>query len=134
VRCLQANGIIAELGRFKYKTIRCHSCQTDNIHYEEKETDVAISVRMLELLFTEKADTVVLVSGDTDLAPAVRTAQQLFSTKEICFAFPYKRKNSELAKMVTCHFRIRSKQFLKHQLPDPVVLSSGRKIYKPKEW
>lgn len=134
VECLQSTGIIAELGRFKYKTVHCPSCHVDNPHYEEKETDVAISVRMLELFFTDKADTVVLVSGDTDLAPAVRTAQNLFPTKEVCFAFPYKRKNSELAKIVAKHFRIRSNQYLKHQLPDPVVLPTGRTIHKPPEW
>jgi hypothetical protein len=88
----------------------------------------------MELLFTDKADTVVLVSGDTDLAPAVRTAHKLFPAKEICFAFPYKRKNSELAKMVARHFRIRSSQYLKHQLPDPVSLPSGRVIRKPSSW
>lgn len=134
VQCLQATGVTAELGRFKYKTVRCPSCRTDNPHYEEKETDVAISVRMLELFFTDKSDMVVLVSGDTDLAPAVRTAQNLFPAKEICFAFPYKRKNSELAKMVANHFKIRSKQLLKHQLPDPFVLPTGREIRKPREW
>lgn len=134
VQCLQSTGVIAELGRFKYKTVRCPSCQTNNPHYEEKETDVAISVRMLELFFTDKADTVVLLSGDTDLAPAVRTAKNLFPAKEICFAFPYKRKNSELAKMVENHFKIRSKQLLKYQLLDTVVLPTGRKIDKPRQW
>jgi len=134
VQCLQSTGVIAELGRFKYKSVHSPSCQIESPHYEEKETDVAISVRMLELFFRDKADTVVLVSGDTDLSPAVQTAQNLFPTKEICFAFPYKRKNSELAKMVAKHFRIRSNQFLKHQLPNPVVLPSGREIQKPREW
>jgi uncharacterized LabA/DUF88 family protein len=37
--------------------------------HEEKETDVAIATKMFELLHTGVCDTVVIVSGDTDLSP-----------------------------------------------------------------
>lgn len=134
VECLQSTGVISELGRFKVKHVYCRTCRQNNKHYEEKETDVAISVSLLELLFKDAADTIVLVTGDTDLAPAVRTAQRLFPTKELCFAFPYKRQNSELQKMVRRHFKIKGREYVKHQLPDPVVLPSGRKISKPSTW
>jgi len=130
VECLQSSGIIPELGRFKVKYVYCRTCQQRNQHYEEKETDVAISVRLIELLLKDEADILVLVTGDTDLAPAVRTAQRLYPTKEICFAFPYKRQNSELEKMVRRHFKIHKREYRKHQLPDPFVLPGGRKIRK----
>ena len=134
VECLQSTGVTVELGRFKKKHVYCGTCRQNNKHYEEKETDVAISATLLELLFRDAADIIVLVTGDTDLAPAVRTAQRLFPTKELCFAFPYKRQNSELQKMVRRHFKIRGREYLKHQLPNPVVLPGGRKITKPSSW
>ena len=88
-------------------------------------------MKLVEILLQDEADTVVLVTGDTDLAPAVRTASRMFPSKEICFAFPYKRKNKELAKLVSKHFYIRKERYLAHQFSDPVILPSGRKVAKP---
>lgn len=102
--------------------------------YEEKETDVAIAVKLLEIFVKDVCDTAVLVTGDTDLAPAVRTANQLFSGKKIIFAFPYKRKNQELAKLAPDSFEIKKKQYVKHQFDDPFVLSDGTAIHKPAKW
>ena len=132
--CLKATGVIPILGRFKFKTVRCHRCMIDNPHYEEKETDVAISMKLIELLHDDQADTIVLVTGDTDLAPAVRTASCLFPAKEICFGFPYRRGNKELERLVSKHFSIRKERYARHQLPSPFVLPSGRSVSKPQEW
>lgn len=132
--CLTAKGVKVELGRFKYKTVWCNTCKTDHVHYEEKETDVAISIKVLELFHLDACDTIVLVTGDTDLAPCVRTAARLFPTKEVCFAFPYKRKNKELAQITSKSFRIRKEQYIAHQFSDPYVLPSGRSISKPNDW
>jgi uncharacterized LabA/DUF88 family protein len=134
LECLQATGVIPLLGRFKFKTVHCRTCNRDNPHYEEKETDVAISVKLMEILLKDEADTVVLVTGDTDLAPAVRTAAVLFPSKQICFAFPYRRKNNELAQLVSKHFQIRKERYPAHQFPDPVVLPNGKSVSKPKGW
>ncbi|MHC1725658.1 MAG: NYN domain-containing protein [Syntrophobacteraceae bacterium] len=85
IRCLESTGIVVELARFKAKEIWCPFCNKQIIRHEEKETDVAISVKLMELLFFDKCDTAVLMTGDTDLAPAVRTAKRLFPNKRICF-------------------------------------------------
>jgi hypothetical protein len=134
LECLATTGIVPILGRFKYKTVHCHTCKRDNPHYEEKETDVAISMKLVELFHQDEADTVVLVTGDTDLAPAVRIASSLFPSKQICFAFPYRRKNKELAGLVSKHFRIHRERYVAHQLPDPMTLTSGRQVSKPSVW
>ncbi len=134
IRCLQSTGVITQLNRFKKKSIVCPICKKKHNKYEEKETDVAIAVKLLELLVTNSCDTVVLVTGDTDLAPAVRVADRLFPLKRVVFAFPYKRKNKELAKLSPGSFTISKEQYTKHQLPDPFVLSIGVKINKPSKW
>jgi len=134
LEALKSTGVIPIMGRFKPKTVHCRRCRADSTHYEEKETDVAISVKIGELFTLDQADTIVLVTGDTDLAPAVRTSVRLFPTRQICFAFPYKRKNKELAQLVSRSFLIRKERYAAHQFPNEVSLSSGRVIRKPSEW
>lgn len=134
IRCLQATGVIAELNRFKKKSMLCPSCKHRFNRYEEKETDVAVAVKLLELFIVDSCDVVVLVTGDTDLAPAFRTASKLFIGKKVVFAFPYKRKNQELAKLAPGSFEIKKEQYVKHQFPDPYVLPDGSKVPKPSGW
>lgn len=134
IDCLRSTGVHIHLGRFKSKTVWCRSCKTNNMHYEEKETDVAISVKLMELLHTDACDSVVLVTGDTDLAPAVRTAAREFPANTVRFAFPYKRKNKELAQLTGNSFVIRKKRYAANQLSDPFVLPNGRTITKPQNW
>jgi hypothetical protein len=101
---------------------------------EEKETDVAIAAKMFELLHTGQANAIVLVSGDTDLLPAIRTARSLFPSAEICVLFPFKRHNAELKRAVRRSFKVRREQYSRHQLPDPIVLPNGHQIHKPSKW
>jgi len=134
VRAIESTGVIAEMSRFKAKEIRCPFCGKMNIRHEEKETDVAIAAKLFEIFATDACDTAVLVTGDTDVAPAVRTAARLFPGKRVCFAFPYQRKNKELAQLVKTCFHLRKEAYAKHQLPDPVVLPDGTSLAKPPAW
>ena len=74
------------------------------------------------------------MSGDTDLAPAVRTAKQLFPKKHLFFAFPYNRKNNQLSQLAPGSFTIGGRQYTKHQYPDPYILSTGKSVSKPASW
>ncbi|MEL6771418.1 MAG: NYN domain-containing protein [Bacteroidota bacterium] len=134
LHCLRETGVQVHLNRFKKKTTRCAVCSAKNKHYEEKGTDVALAVKLLELLIRDACATVVLVTGDTDLAPAVRAAQSLFPQKRVAFAFPYKRKNKELAKLAPDSFVIGAKQYVQHQLADPFRLANGTQLAKPPTW
>ena len=131
--CLRSTGVKIELARFKKKTIICDQCRRVIVRHEEKETDVAIAARLLESFQSDECDTAMLVTGDTDIAPAVRTAQRLFPDKTIGFAFPFGRKNKELAQLVPLSFQISKNQYLKNQFP-PVVEISGRVLHKPDKW
>lgn len=101
---------------------------------EEKETDVAIAAKMFELLHTGAAEVIVLVSGDTDLLPAIRTARRLYPAVQIAVCFPFRRHNADLKQAVARSFKVRKEQYARHQLPDPVVLPSGRLLHKPPKW
>lgn len=133
IKCLRETGISVQLSRFKEKTIT-DSQGRKSIRHEEKETDVAIASQLFEVLHTGICDCVVIVTGDTDLAPAVRTAKRLFPNKHIVFAFPYNRKSEELAKLAPGSFKIRKGNYIKHQFQNPFKLSDGTKISKPSSW
>jgi uncharacterized LabA/DUF88 family protein len=132
-KCLEATGIITQMGKFKPKEILCTNCHRKFWRYEEKETDVAIAVKLCEILEKGASDTVMVMTGDTDIAPAIRTAQQIHPKRVILCAFPYKRKNKELAQLTKC-FKIRQDRYIKYQLPNPFVLPDGSIINKPTTW
>jgi uncharacterized LabA/DUF88 family protein len=134
IRCLEATGITCQLNRFKAKTINCPYCRRDFLRHEEKETDVAISIKLIELFHRDECDTIVLLTGDTDIAPAVRTSLILFPDKEIWFAFPYKRTNHELKKLVNRSIKISKDHYTRYQLPSPFTLPDGTQITKPSRW
>ncbi len=135
IEALKSTGVRVELGRFKFKEVWCNVCKQKRPAYEEKETDVAIACRLLEIFDADQCDIAVLVTGDTDLAPAVRTAQALYPEKSIFFAFPFARQNQELQKLIPGHtFKLKSPRYLQHQFPDPLVLPGGRALTKPARW
>jgi hypothetical protein len=103
------------------------------ITHEEKETDVAIACKLLELLCQSKCEVAILLTGDTDIAPAIRTAKTLYPTAKVGVAFPFKRHNRDLEKLVTLHIRISAELYQKHQFPDPVTVGT-KYIQKPASW
>lgn len=59
------------LGRFRRRSRRCPICKKIYVAHEEKETDVAIAVRIVELAVSRGCECRVVVTGDTDILPAV---------------------------------------------------------------
>lgn len=120
MRCLLGTGVQVYLSHFKRR--------------REKETDVAMASRLFEVCYEDLADCIVLVTGDTDLAPAIRTCQRLFPKKTLVFALPYLRANAELRRLAPGSFKIRAKTYFANQFSDPLVLRDGTAIAKPADW
>jgi uncharacterized LabA/DUF88 family protein len=134
IACLGATGVTVEpLGKFKKKPTRCRHCNKGMKLREEKETDVALGVKLLELLHNQTAEQVVLVTGDTDVAPAVRAAHRMFPGATVCFAFPWDRRNDELSKCVKTCIQITREAYVRHQLDDPHVVGA-KSFAKPASW
>ena len=57
-----------QVADFKRKSFSCPHCGRGSERFEEKETDVALGVKAIELLHLGACDTLVIVSGDTDFA------------------------------------------------------------------
>jgi uncharacterized LabA/DUF88 family protein len=120
LQCLRATGVEVVLGQLKRR--------------KEKETDVAIASMLFRLCHQNAADSIALITGDTDLAPAVQTCRDLFPEKSILFIFPFRRVNDALRTLAPKSFKISVKAYLSHQLPDPLVLPDGTSLRKPPSW
>ncbi len=128
-------------GNFKRKRIRCtHSqCTYQGNRFfetrEEKHTDVNIAVYMLDDAYQEACDQIVLVSGDSDLVPAVKIVRSRFPAMRI-FAYvaaehPTRGFAAELRSVSHKHNTI-PLNLLKHaQFPDPVQDGRGGLLHKP---
>ena len=131
IAALEATGVSILEGRFKEGRTWCKHCRKEHSRWEEKESDVALALRVLEVFHSEQADAVMLVTGDTDLVPAVLTARRLFPGRLIYTVFPYKRKNNELAKASHRSFNLKPATYARCQLPETVELPGGRTVKKP---
>ena len=134
IDCLLATGVRVELGHFKPKRVLCPVCGLRIVRYEEKETDVAIGTRLLELAVSGECDAIVIVSGDSDLAPALRAARRCRARLRLLACFPYHRRSKELAALADRCFKLRKERYVAHQLADPVDLTDGRRIARPANW
>jgi uncharacterized LabA/DUF88 family protein len=75
----------------------------------------------------------VIISGDSDLVPAVKAVKQNFPHKKVISIFPAGRKSDDLERHVDTSFKATNKKYLVHHLPDPFVLANYQ-ISKPHVW
>ncbi|MEX2535824.1 MAG: NYN domain-containing protein [Trueperaceae bacterium] len=135
IRCVEDTGIQVVLGRFKQAGTRvCSICGHNSTRYEEKETDVAVASHLIEHFVNGDCDCAMIVTGDTDIAAGVKVAKRLFPAKKIGFVFPFKRQNDELKNLADYSYKVKSKLYLNHQLPNPFTLKNGTQIVKPGHW
>lgn len=134
VRALESTGIKAEIGQFKPKDVFCTKCKKVMVRHEEKETDVAIGVRLVELVVTDQCEVAVVVTGDTDIVPAIKTAKRLAASKRVCVIAPYKRANAELKQQADQYFKLKAESYEPFLFPDEIPLPSGQKLTKPLTW
>lgn len=134
IRCLEESGVEVHFGSYKSHRRKCVACNAPSFFHEEKETDVAIAIHALDLAQRGACERIVIVSGDTDLAPAVRMANLRHYAVPIVFAFPWKRKNNELEQLAQGSFKISAKLYPSHQFPDPFIAKDGSQHPKPPSW
>jgi uncharacterized LabA/DUF88 family protein len=101
---------------------------------KEKQTDVNIAIGIVSDALHNEYDTALLISGDTDLIPAMDYVRQNCAGKIVSVLFPPARKNDEMSGAATGSSIIGRKKLKDHQLPDVVIGKYGSKVYKPIEW
>lgn len=122
-------------GRYQRKDILCRSCGHVRPHYEEKETDVNIAVRIVEDAAKGASDSVLVISADSDLIPAITTAKRLNPALFIAAAFPPGRYSAHLQRLMPASFHIGKSKINNAQLPSVVSdPTTGRTFRRPAKW
>jgi len=136
ITVLEDTGVIVQLGRFKKKEIKYtkHNKVNVTIHkHEEKETDVAIGVKLFELMHNN-ADAVALVTGDTDLCPAIKAVKNNFPNKKVINILPFRSISRQLSQLCDQKSKTKEGRYLNNQLPSKITLKNGEVIEKPVNW
>ena len=81
-----------------------------------------------------ECDAAVLVTGDSDVAPAVHMALRHYPSTPVYCCFPFNRQSLELKALARKSFKVAKERYLRHQFQDPVVLPDGRRVSKPAGW
>jgi len=134
VAALESTGVSVTISQFKYKDVRCPHCKRPFKRLEEKETDVAMAMKLLEVFAVSEAPIAVLMTGGSDLVPAVHTARRLFRQNTIGIITPFLRHTTEMQEVGDFHFKVSQKLVQAAQFPDPVRLADGRVLAKPPGW
>lgn len=121
-------------GNYRDEEIKCNDCGRAWQSQEEKMTDVSIATEMLVDAYNNECDTILLISGDSDLVPPIRKILEAFKEKRVICAFPPNRYGAELALVSTGKRIIEKGHLRKSQLPNEMTAKSGFKLKKPVEW
>lgn len=122
------------MGRYSQKPKTCRKCGASWTHYEEKETDVNIAVNIVADAAAEAADSYMVISADSDVAPAIRMAKGARPEAFFVAAFPPERYSAELMSLMPASFRIGRNKLSQSLLPDTVHGAGGSKHRRPEKW
>jgi len=126
-------GCRVHFGQFQTTSKSCNSCGARWEIPSEKMTDVNIAVELISAAFQDEFDTALVVSADSDLAPAVEKTIRLFG-KRVVIAFPPKRHSALLSTLASGHFHIARAKLVKSQLPETLTKPDGYVLRRPTEW
>lgn len=102
------SGLFVKKGLYQLKDIRCPHCDAEPapcgncsqqmVKAQEKQTDVNIALWALIGAFRDAYDDLILVTSDSDLAPAAEQVRRHFGSagKRVYFAFPPEQVRNRL--------------------------------------
>ena len=131
-------------GTYQNRTVTCGAQECPRrLKYEvpeEKKTDVNIAVNLIDDALNGAADSMVIVSGDSDMEPAVQWVRTKFPKIKITVYVPVledeaqKRRNDHYIQMgVTCK-PLPLTDLPRHQFPRDVQLNNQETVTRPDEW
>jgi len=134
IDALRNSGVSITLGHYKKKKKFCRSCDANWLTYEEKMTDVNISVDLLKHAMEDKYDAAMLISGDSDLVPPIKAVHSSFINKRIFVVFPPNRANEDVRRVAKGYFTLGRKTLLDNQFAASIQLPNGKALIKPNDW
>jgi len=134
VEALRLAGVEAVFGAFRRKDRRCRVCNKRYLTFEEKRTDVNIAIKLFQTAIDGLWDTALIISGDSDLIPAIQAIKSTFPDKKIGVIIPIGRRAEELKLVTDFHAKIKEKHLKTCQFDDEIRLDGGRVLKRPSSW
>ena len=134
IAALKFRGVKIILGQFQKVEKYCQKCHQRYSTFEEKKTDVNIAVELLKSAVRDEFDTAVIVSGDSDLVPAIEAVKALFPAKKVGVIIPVNGRAALLKQVCDFHMKMKEKHLKSSILPDEIDLGSGVKLVRPASW
>ncbi len=126
------------LGRFKLKQVDCSRCTSRWLQPEEKRTDVNIGIHMIDDAHRGRCERQVVVSGDSDLVPAIKMVRQGFPNIKTTVYVPARNRQravaAELRQAAHSARTVPLNLLPLAQLPPRIPDGAGGFIEKPTEW
>lgn len=133
LNALKSVGVRVVEGRFQEKELTCRKCGKSWRSYEEKESDVNLCLTLLESATAKSFDVALIVSGDSDMVPAVKAVRRHDRNLRLVAVFPPKRFSDELKRAVDASMHLGAAKIRQAQFPDEVV--DGERIHvRPPYW
>jgi uncharacterized LabA/DUF88 family protein len=134
IEAVESSGVSIFFGHYQSNTITCKNCHAVWVNYNEKMTDVNIATQIMIDAYADKYDMAMLISGDSDLVPPIRSVHEHFINKRVFVAFPPKRHNNSVSAVAKGSFTIGRKKLVDAQFPVKVKKRDGYEILKPLDW
>lgn len=136
IRALTIRGVKIIFGKFKLRDKHCHVCHKTYKAHEEKQTDVNISVKLFQCAYNDTFVTAILVTGDSDIIPAIIAVKESFSAKRIGLVIPIGRSSEEMKNICDFHMKMKQKHLRDSQFPDRIILDSEKSLFldRPSSW
>ncbi len=125
------SGVSIHYGYFQPKEVKCFDCGRT---YEEKMTDVNISVALLNDAQDNRFDTALIVSADSDLVGPVQAVLNRYTSKRVVIAFPPKRTSFNMREVASASFIIGQDKLRRSQFPERVTRGDGFVLTRPSSW
>lgn len=88
--------------------------------FEEKQTDVNIAIKLFQTAIADLYDTALIVSGDSDLIPAIEAVKQTFPDKRVTVVIPIGRRAEALKHAAHAHMKMKVKHLATSQFEDRI--------------
>lgn len=134
ISALESVGVRIFRGKYEQKQVYCNNCSNTWWRTNEKMTDVNIATQLIMDAVENKFDVAILISGDSDLVPAISIVNEKYSPKYVTVFFPPGRENISVKNVASGSFIIGRKKIKDHQFPEMNKLENGYKISKPDTW
>ena len=134
VSALRSVNVKIVLGAFRRVDQTCRLCHMSYKTFREKKTDVNIAINLFQTAISDLWDKALIISGDSDLIPAIEAVKTTFPTKQIGVVIPIGRRAEELKQVTDFHRKVKEKHLQSCQFDDTINIDATNGLQRPVSW